>query len=86
MAALVIWPKVALPKPPSGLGYCGVLVKLKLSTRNSNLMRSVTAKRRKMERSTLAKPGPLKALWPTLPKVLAAGTAKTPYGPKIGSA
>src|SRR5690242_1159184 len=77
--APVIFPKLVSFTFTFGLFSChvGEFVSLNASARNSRFQRSVNRKLLNREASRFAKPGPLAALRPTLPKVFAAGAEKT---------
>src|SRR5712692_5585842 len=71
--AVVTSPKPAVPKVEFGLLKCGEFVKLNDSIRSSVVNRSVRGNFRKMEKSRFTRPGPVRMLRPTLPKVAEGG-------------
>src|SRR4051794_34947571 len=73
--AVVTCPKLGSPNVPVGLLKCGVFVKFSDSNRNSAPNRSVIRNLRKREKSRLIRPGPVRTLRPTLPRVLEGGAA-----------
>src|SRR4051794_4728894 len=78
--APVIWPKVELEMPVSGLFHCGVLIACSASARNCSFHRSVIRKLRNSDASRFQKPGPSIGFQPRLPNsgLLPTGVCSAP--------